>query len=336
MNELESRRSFTTNRLNDLRSRLAEAEARARDKACVYATGSFGRREASIHSDLDLFIVGRSLSSGNPAEKMARSQLRNLDEICIKAELISATKSLNIPEFSGDGQYLIHYSISELIETLGTRDDDVSNTFTARLLLLLESCPLVGDGVHRDVVGDVISAYWGDYVDHKDDFIPAFLTNDILRLWRTLCVNYEAGTYREPQAKKTKRKLKNFKLKHSRMLTCYSAILFLLHKYLLRGAVTPDDAIEMTGLTPTMRLEQLLREPKCREASAAIQRLLKKYNKFLQITNASEEDQLKLFATGKSSRTHITEAYEFGDSVAEALNAIGSGAASRFYRLLIV
>jgi hypothetical protein len=32
VNELESRRSFTTHKLNDLRSRLVEAEARARDK----------------------------------------------------------------------------------------------------------------------------------------------------------------------------------------------------------------------------------------------------------------------------------------------------------------
>jgi hypothetical protein len=214
--------------------------------------------------------------------------------------------------------------------------DDVSNTFTARLLLLLESCPLVGEVVYRDVVGDVISAYWRDYEDHKDDFIPAFLTNDILRLWRTFCVNYEAGTDREPQEKKTKGKLKNFKLKHSRMLTCYSAILFLLHKYLLHSTVTPDDAVEMTKLTPTMRLEQLLGEPKCHEAFAAIRWLLKQYNKFLQITNASEEDQMKLFATSKSSRNHIAEAYEFGDSVAEALRSIGKGAASRFYRLLIV
>lgn len=135
--------------------------------------------------------------------------------------------------------------------------------FTARLLLLLESCPLVGEAIYGDVVEEVISAYWRDYEDHRDDFVPAFLTNDILRLWRTFCVNYEAGTDREPPERKAKGKLKNFKLKHSRMLTCYSAILFLLYKYMLHGTVTPDDALEMTKRTPTIRLEQLLSEPKC-------------------------------------------------------------------------
>ena len=40
----------------------------------------------------------------------------------------------------------------------------------------------------------------------KDEFMPAFLANDILRLWRTFCVNYEARTQTEPAEKKAKRK----------------------------------------------------------------------------------------------------------------------------------
>jgi hypothetical protein len=55
--------------------------------------------------------------------------------------------------------------------------------------------------------------------------VPAFLANDILRIWRTFCVNYEARTETEPAEKKAKRKLKNYKLEHSRLLTCYSALL---------------------------------------------------------------------------------------------------------------
>lgn len=275
MNELESRRSFTTQRLNDLRSRLVEAEARAKDKACVYATGSFGRGEASTHSDLDLFIVGKDDDVGSDVERNARSALRRLDEICVKANLIHATRELDFPEFSGDGEYLGHYALSDLIKALGKRQDDVTNTFTARLLLLLESCPLVGEAVYGEVVEEVISVYWRDYEDHRNDFVPAFLTNDILRLWRTFCVNYEAGTDREPPERKVKGKLKNFKLKHSRMLTCYSAILFLLSKHMLHSTVTPDDALEMTKRTPTMRLEQLLSEPRCHDAFGAIRRLLR-------------------------------------------------------------
>lgn len=57
---LAKRRSDTTERLTKLRAELGEAEKTARDRACVYVTGSFGRVEAGANSDLDLFIVGRT------------------------------------------------------------------------------------------------------------------------------------------------------------------------------------------------------------------------------------------------------------------------------------
>ena len=85
--------------------------------------------------------------------------------------------------------------------------------------------------------------------------MPTFLTNDILRLWRTFCVNYEARTERVPELEKAKGKLKNYKLKHSRLLTCYSAILYLIAIHYQNGSVHPSDAREMTELTPTQRLE---------------------------------------------------------------------------------
>lgn len=106
-------------------------------KACVYATGSFGRGDASSHSDLDLFIVGRMDNTGNI------STLKRLDEVCVKADLVCATRALGIPDFDGDGKYLVHYSVRDLTKTLGHPEDDVTNTFTARLLLLLESHPLL-------------------------------------------------------------------------------------------------------------------------------------------------------------------------------------------------
>jgi hypothetical protein len=154
--------------------------------------------------------------------------------------LIEATRALGIPEFSGDGRYLMHYSVQDFTKTLGTPEDDVTNTFTARLLLLLESRPLLESAVYRDVTEEVIVAYWRDYADHKTDFMPAFLANDILRLWRTFCVNYEARTARVPDREKAKGKLKNYKLKHSRLLTCYSALLYLLTVYSKQQTVRCD------------------------------------------------------------------------------------------------
>ena len=252
----------------------------ASGKACVYMTGSFGRGEASKYSDLDLFIVGRG--NGKPTrDGKPGSELSRLDEICIKADLIEVTRELGIQEFSGDGQWLVHYSVDELIQSLGTQDDDAQNTFTARLLLLLESQALLEESVYNDVLGEVIAAYWRDYEDHKANFMPAFLANDILRLWRTFCVNYEARTERMPELEKAKGKLKNYKLKHSRLLTCYSAILYLVAVYEANGSVHPRDAREMIALTPTERLEWLKRQSYLSDAHEVLDKLLAQYEQRL-------------------------------------------------------
>jgi hypothetical protein len=136
------------------------------------------------------------------AEKEAFSGV--LTKSASRRDLIEMTRELRIPEFSGDGRYLVHYSVDDFTETLGTPEDDVTNTFTARLLLLLESRVLLEESVYRDVTEEVIAAYWRDYEDHKTDFMPAFLANDILRLWRTFCVNYEARTERVPDDERLK------------------------------------------------------------------------------------------------------------------------------------
>jgi len=181
MSELSDRRSHTDRTIAQLRLQLQDAETRAAGLACVYATGSYGRWEASTHSDLDLFILGKNNGKKGPDGKEG-SLLKRLDEICIKADLIEATRQLGIQEFSGDGRYLVHYSVDQLTKTLGTPEDDVENTFTARLLLLLESRPLLEGSTYKEVIAEVIAAYWRDYEDHKPSFMPAFLANDILRL----------------------------------------------------------------------------------------------------------------------------------------------------------
>lgn len=333
MGELSDRRAYTVERVKMLREKLKDAEAIAKGKACVYATGSFGRCEASKYSDLDLFIVGKK--DGNPGpDGKEGSQLKQLDEICIKAELIQVTRSLKFPEFSGDGRWLIHYSAHEFTKTLGAPEDDVTNTFTARLLLLLESCALIGKHVYHEVNDDVIAAYWRDYEDHKSDFMPAFLANDILRLWRTFCVNYEARTDRDPEAKKAKGKVKNYKLKHSRLLTCYSAILYLLAIYKKSGTVSPQNALDMIELTPTHRLEWLAKQKDLDVARKTLLNLLEQYEQFLSTTNVAEETLVERFLDKTQTRDLMAAASKFGDLIYQALTEIGGNNA--FHRMLVV
>ena len=323
---LEKRRSKTSERIRELKARLVEAEKLCGDKACVYATGSFGRREASQHSDLDIFIV----SEGTPDEP----SLDPLDEILIKADLIDASRAMKIRDFSGGGEYLKRHTVTELIGAMGTPEDDASNTFTARLLLLLESTPLLGESAYRRITNKVITAYWRDYEDHKNDFMPAFLANDVLRMWRTFCVNYEARTQTEPADKKAKRKLKNYKLKHSRLLTCYSGLLYLMAIFVHNKTVSPTDAVAMINLTPTQRLEWLKNQPHLKEAHATMGRLIACYEEFLSRTDEPEEQLVNRFMDKDQYGTFFKTASELGDTILEALDAIGKG--NRFRRLVIV
>lgn len=323
---LRARRIEAQSRLTKLKDRLQDAARRAEGKACVYITGSFGRGEASKYSDLDLFIVGLGTKKDRA--------LPRLEEICIKADLIEATRDLEFPEFSGDGQYLEHYAEDELIGALGQPEDDASNTFTARLLLLLESQAVLGSAVYEQIVKDVLAAYWRDYEDHKNEFIPAFLANDILRLWRTLCVNYEARTLTDPPRKKAKRKVKNYKLKHSRLLTCYSALLYLLSTYSLRRTVHPDDAVGMTKLSPAGRLEYLLEQQHVATAHETISELLRQYESFLIATGSPEEEIVERFLNPAAAKEHLRSANILGDLTFKALELIGQR--NPFHRMLTV
>ncbi len=304
MSELARRQAYSQQRIQELRTRLANASAIASKKACVYVTGSFGRGEASEFSDLDLFIAGKyeveRQSDGDGQKPVVKNLLNHLDEICVQAELIKVSRDLGFPKFTGDGRYLDHHSVYEFTSTLGTEKDDVTNTFTARLLLLLESQPLVEEVVYEEIVREVVKSYWRDYDDHSSNFMPAFLANDILRLWRTLCVNYEARTERKPDYEKAKGKLKNYKLKHSRILTCYSALLFLLQTYVQNKTVSPEDAVEMVRLTPTARLDWLRQSNN--STAEIVQKLLDQYDRFLMTTNSEDKILLERFAQKDEAR----------------------------------
>jgi hypothetical protein len=337
MSELDRRRKYSTEKIIKLRNEFVGAEKFSSGRACVYATGSFGRLEASEHSDLDLFIAGKSekVVRADGSEGVGEKNLLNhLDEICVQAELIRVSRSFGFPEFSGDGRYIDHHSVYEFTNTLGTDKDDVANTFTARLLLLLESKPLLEDAVYDEIVMSVIDSYWRDYSDHQTSFMPAFLANDILRIWRTFCVNYEARTEREPDDKKAKGKLKNYKLKHSRLLTCYSALLYLLAIYKAQKSVAPRDALSMTKLTPVGRLEWLKDQSDLKGARDTIVKLLDQYDRFLETTNFKEDELVQNFMNRDMSHKYMNAAHEFGDSVFEALTKIGQD--SPFLRLLVV
>jgi predicted nucleotidyltransferase len=327
---IDERRLYSDHRFDELKAALVHAPGICQDKACVYAIGSFGRREASEHSDLDLFIV--SLCHGESKER--KSRLTKLEEILLKADLIRASRTLGFPDFSKDGDFLQHHSAISLIETTGDRNDDAINTFTARLLLLLESKPLVAEEVHSQIINDVIAKYWSEFPEHNECFMPAYLANDVLRFWRTLCLNYEAKTSEKTPRDRANRKIKNYKLKHSRMLTCYSALLFLLYIYDKNGTVKVEDTQAMVQMVPTQRLEWMANQLGETPIATKLQLLIDKYEMFLNVTSASESELIELFSNDVDAHRLRDQQSEFGEVTYEVLSSLGES--NKFYRRLVI
>lgn len=248
---------------------------------CIYITGSYGRLEAHEYSDLDLFFVSKSGSSMHPIPKV--------DKALSDSVVIKACRSLKFPEFTKGGEYLeIHY-MSDMLSDLGSPADDYRNLFTARMLLLLESRPVLRNENYDDVILDIIQTYFRDYHRHETNFSPAFLVNDIQRYWKTMCLNYEHRRNRAdmPDRERNKSHLKNLKLKYSRLLTCFSMIGSLLSE---RGRISPEAVNEFVHLSPIDRLIKLAESDK--KLRGLVEALLDQYAYFLSETGKDEDSAL--------------------------------------------
>ncbi len=300
----KERANTSTTRLSELRSRLQDISAvSGYPELTIFSAGSYARHEASTYSDIDMFFLC--------SKKREDTHEPRTQELRLFGKLIEETHHMGFPKFSNDSQYLEILHTGDIISHLGSRDDDHRNFFTVRMLLLLESTCLFGEAKYDQITRDIISSYFKDYPDHENTFRPVFLMNDICRFWKTLLLNYEnkRDVSDEPE-EKTKQKVKNFKLKFSRMTTCFATIA-ALGSYL--APVNEEHVFEQTQLTPRDRLINVTtRVP---EAEDAVQDILHRYAWFLGMTGLPT-DQLRAHFTDKEQRTEMFKlANEYGDSM---------------------
>lgn len=314
-----SRVEYSRGRIAELGSRLEPVERLLSDEPlCIYATGSYGRLEAGEESDIDIFF----LYDGHPLVQ----RLPNLTLIQLSACLIEATKEMGFPEFSEDGRYLdVHY-LDHMEEVLGSPDDDSLNAFTARMLLLLESRPVYGAELYNKILRTVVGFYYRDFDDHRESFRPTFLINDILRFWRTLTLNYEHDRYEirklpedEQGEAKARSALKNYKLKVSRLATCFSMVLHLASE---EPPVEPERVLELCALTPRERFEGLRGVGNEGAADGCIETLLSTYDAFLDQVQRRRPEVLEDFHDEEVRRARLAEAGNFGEKIFELLTLL--------------
>lgn len=295
----------------------------------MFAAGSFARHEASEYSDIDMFFIYDGMREDLDEPRT--------NELRLFGSLIEAIDTLSFPKFSNDCQFLEVLSAPKIAAELGGPEDDHSNNFTTRMLLLLESKPLFGNDTYDRVVSQLIEAYYRDYRDHQASFEPIFLVNDIARFWKTLLLNYERK--RNPEAplegaQKTKQKVRNFKLKYSRMTTCFATIA-ALGSY---GApVHREQVVELVKLTPRERLELVAANLPSTEATIA--EVLTEYAWFLEQTALPQEQLYIQFEDKTRLRDLFDRANRYGDFVYSVLAEIDRSSPTgpgRFLRYLVI
>jgi hypothetical protein len=193
-----------------------------------------------------------------------------------------------------------------LIEQVGL-DADTNTNLTRRLLLLLES---------REVAGDAHEESWnrvlGRYLDYgvKDYRPPRFLLNDLVRYWRTICVDFE-GKLAQAGGEDPKWVSRNAKLRTSRKLLFAGGLVPLLLCHLLRADEMPRFLTAWLSATPADRLAAAFLQFDAVEEGA---RTLAAYDRWLRIMSDAE---------ARAELTRLSAATRDGSALWQDVRTIG-------------
>lgn len=208
-------RRYTEERLTDLRSRFEHLPVP--EHASVVVFGSWARMEYTPYSDNDWSII---MHGGDPAGGAVADLVGECEAI------------LNVDEKKPGAQQVfgVPFSCEELTSRIGL-DDDTNTNLTRRMLLLLESQNVVGDA-HQPCWDAVLRTYLSRGT--KSHRPPRFLLNDLIRYWRTICVDFE-GKHPDGGDDDPKWVSRNAKLRTSRKILFAGGLIPVLLCHLTEG-----------------------------------------------------------------------------------------------------
>lgn len=249
---IKARKEFSERTLAKLRSVLEKEDIK--DGLSVVASGSFARREASELSDLDYFLIcDRQEDKADYEPELAR--IREMLQTVVP----------NMP--SADGAFDRLVSINGMLKNIGGQEDR-NDKITRRILLLLEGEWLYNKDTFDECRKKILGRYINKHItDHQ---LLMFFLNDLIRYYRTVCIDFEYKTTEGDKPWGTR----NIKLIFSRKLTYFSGVLVAAESaqldYQNKIAVTKN----LLTMTPINRIQNI--------CGARSDKALQSYDRFLE------------------------------------------------------
>jgi hypothetical protein len=250
--------------------------------------GSLARNECTSGSDVDwtLLVDGQVSISHYQSSNIIKETF-----LTLKLQEPGTSGMFGNITFSHD---LVHYIGGE---------DDTNHNISRRILLLLESDKLLINS-ENDIFGTayerVIKAIINEYIvhdsglssiNHTNAKVPRFLLNDIIRFWRTMCVDF---AYKQKEQQGLKWGLRNIKLRMSRKLIYLKGILMCFSCYNNESINKNNIAQHLAELTMLKPLDLMLRVLSERNVDKFLLTAIDQYDEFLGILDdKTMRDELK-------------------------------------------
>jgi hypothetical protein len=247
----------------------------------IVVGGSLARGEASDESDIDYFFFGDDEESVGRATNFLLSKEGQISQIVGKPP-------------SPDGAFgsAACETESALITDIGGNDDE-NEKITRRILFLLEGTWLTSKETFEKYRLAVLKRYVSETVESRH--LCRFLLNDIIRYYRTICVDFEFKTVERNK----EWGLRYIKLRYSRQFLYFSGIIAVAETVGLPYEEKIRRLIELFDMPPIERVKAICGTERASEA-------LGLYNNFLeQISHRETRIALNAVTIDKTTHSDI-------------------------------
>lgn len=219
----------------------------------VVINGSYARLEASSESDIDFFILAPKGVSKGSAEKIVSGVRKVLLEV------------VGTPP-AEDGVFSSTVELGSLAKQIGGAKDS-NSLITRRILFLTEGRAVVGKEVFDNERDAVLRVYVRNTL--RDHQLGRFLLNDVIRFYRTMCVDFEHKTVQSGKPWG----IRNIKLVFSRKMLYFGGVLICAEIANKNYDAKIEAAKELMAMSPIERVRKV--------CGAASDDALKEYDYFL-------------------------------------------------------